>query len=143
MNTKLNIQILLTLKYLSFLFISFFISCASFFVAEESPEEKLEKISMATNEALPMMIDSFMRLDATKSDKGRIFYYYYTVIETAPKRVFSQNFLDIAMKPVAIKNYKTNDSLQFQRDNNVTLIYIYKDSKGVEFGRIQINPNDF
>jgi len=88
------------------------------------------------------MLDSDTRLDTTMAFPGKIFSYYYTIINYTVDEINIEAFENI-MRPNLINNVKTNSDMDDFRKNGVTLNYIYRDKDGIEIIQIKITSNDY
>lgn len=107
--------------------------------AAPSFDEVLVKTASDINKSCPMMVDQFTRLDNATAKPSNSLQYNYTLIENTINEVN----LDTAakyIKPHLINNIKTDPDLKYFRDNDVTLIYNYRDKNGVFVVKYEITP---
>ncbi len=92
------------------------------------------------NKTCPVFVDHETRLDNTTVLPGNIFQYNYTLVYRLKDSIQIEN-LRAYLEPSILSNVKTNPDLRFQRDNNVTVSFNYKDKEGRFILRISIPPD--
>ncbi len=102
----------------------------------------LRETSNELNKKLPMMLDKETRLDTTIPAPNKTFIYKYTLINILAKD-YNGNLVKSKIRPIALRNYKTNPSMKPFRDLSVNLKYQYFDKKGTFFMSFDISPKDF
>jgi hypothetical protein len=102
----------------------------------------LRDASEETNRQCPMLVDRETRLDSTRILPGRTFQYNYTLIRTEAKAVDKQEFIE-RMEPAILDNVRKNPKLAWQRDNQVTMEYVYFDRTGRFLFNIRVTPKDY
>lgn len=110
-----------------------------FLFATPSIDQVLVKTASEINKSCPIMVDQYTRLDNTTALPDNSLKYNYTLIENTINEVN----LDTAakyIKPHLINNVKTDPGLKYFRDNDVTLIYNYRDKNGVFVVKYEITP---
>jgi len=98
--------------------------------------EKLRHVSDTMNRDLPKRIGG-MTFDSTNTEFDRIIHYYYTVLESHRGR-----FDNRGQESTLLMEYRSNSSLQSFRDNGVTMVWHYRDERGVEFFQFKAAPED-
>ncbi|MFC0878841.1 zinc-ribbon domain-containing protein [Saccharicrinis sp. FJH2] len=113
-----------------------------FFFPTPTLDKVLAKTANEINKTCPVMVDQFTQLDNVAAMPNNCFQYNYTLIENTINEVN----LDTAAKyvrPNIINNVKTNPDLKYFRDNDVTLIYNYRDKNGVFVVKYDITPETY
>lgn len=105
-----------------------------------------DKVMMAAaseiNKSCPIMVDSETRLDNTIAMSNNVFQYNYTLINML-KESLDITFARAQLEPNIINNVKTSPDMKFQRDNNATINYYYKDKEGVHLFTISVTPDKY
>lgn len=105
-------------------------------------DKMLMKVASELNESCPMMVDGETRLDNAITLPEKIFQYNYTLVNLPIDSIDIQGFVDY-MRPQILNNVKTNPDLKLFRENEVTMSYYYKDSKGTFVSKIIITPDQY
>lgn len=85
------------------------------------------------------MIDEETRLNGAEALPNKTFQYNYSLINYN-KSELNTDTLRSNLEPGIIDNVKTNAALKVFRDNEVTLVYSYKDKQGVPVIDITVTP---
>ena len=93
------------------------------------------------NKNLPMMVDKETRLDNTMPGPDKTIIYRYTLINLRAAEV-PKDRLITAIRPQAVANYKTSDSMKDFRNNGVTMQYQYSDKSGVFITEFSVGAKD-
>jgi hypothetical protein len=132
-------KILTTVVYFVFFFGAYF-TVQQIFFKPPSIDKLLMKTASEINKSCPFMVDQFTRLDNAMAMSDNSFQYTYTIVNLDK----SQVNLDTAKKyifPVLLNNLKTSPDMKFARDNNLTMIYYYRDPKGVFVVKYTVTPD--
>jgi hypothetical protein len=113
-----------------------------YFGAEPGFNELLEQVSKDMNRSCPMMVDRETRLDSTVVLPGRVFQYNYTLIRTEASSTDKKAFIE-RMEPGIFRNVRENPKLALQRENKVTMEYVYYDRNGKYLFNIRVKPEDY
>jgi hypothetical protein len=113
-----------------------------YFGAEPGFNELLEQVSKDMNRSCPMMVDRETRLDSTVVLPGRVFQYNYTLIRTDASSTDKKVFIE-RMEPGIFRNVRENPKLALQRENKVTMEYVYYDRNGKYLFNIRVKPEDY
>jgi hypothetical protein len=104
----------------------------------------IDKVLMNTaseiNKTCPVMVDEFTRLDNAIALPNSTFQYNYSIINHDK----TEMNLDTAKKyiePVLLNKVKTDPDLKYFRDNDVILVYNYRDKNGVFVVKYSITPD--
>ena len=103
-------------------------------------QTKLEQLSNEFNKKAPYMIDDVTRLDKCEAKENKTIAYYYTIIgikDEEGKKIFTNEVIE-EQKSILIKMAKTSKDLQFFRDNEINLQYIYNSENGTNLATIEI-----
>ena len=99
----------------------------------------LKLIANEMNKSCPMMVDEETRLDKVTLPSKTVFQYNYTLInyeKTEIDTVKIKSNLELNI----IQLIKTNPQMEYQRQNKVTMNYIYNDKNGDYLMSIIITP---
>ena len=99
----------------------------------------LEAAAAEANKSCPVMLDEATRLDNVEALPANTLQYNYTLV-TAEKTDFNFEAAKEYIEPGIIENIKTNPALKIYRDNNVTMIYNYKDKNGEVVWKLAVTP---
>ncbi len=113
-----------------------------FFFSSTSIDNGMMKIASEINKSCPIMVDAETRLDNTTGMTNKIFQYNYSLVNMEKATVDTmalRNYLE----PVIINLIKTNPQMKYQRDNEWTLNYNYKDKNGVYLFMLSITPDKY
>jgi hypothetical protein len=113
-----------------------------FFFKAPSYDAAMMKAASEINESCPMMIDQDTRLDNTLSLPGNVFQYNYTLVNLIKDSIDIGAF-QAYMEPLVVNNVKSNPDMQYQRDNEATLAYQYKDKHGVFIVKLLVKPEQY
>ncbi|MBX3434556.1 MAG: hypothetical protein KF847_14640 [Pirellulales bacterium] len=98
------------------------------FRSDASIDRELVEAANQINATLPRTIDRNTRLDSTAALPGKKFCYLYTILDLDPPPTAGE--LEAMMKPLMINNYRTAPEMKTMRDQDVTLVYKYRDEAG-------------
>lgn len=104
-----------------------------------SIDQQMMEMASELNKSCPIMVDQETRLDNCVALPNNMFQYNYSLV-TLKKEYFDFQFFEENIKPVIINTVKTNPQLKPFRDNNVTLIYYYKDVDGAFLTKFEVTP---
>jgi hypothetical protein len=107
-----------------------------------SIDEKNKTIADEINKNCPFIIDSETRLDNTSALPNNVFAYFYTLVNMQKDEIDTLNFKN-AIKPTLIHSIKSHPDMKFQRKNQTTLSYNYRDRNGDFVLKLNIGPNDY
>lgn len=102
----------------------------SYLFKKPSIDETLMSAASEINKSCPIMVDAETRLDNCGALPNKVFRYNYTLVNYV-KDSINIGVLEENLRPSLINSVKTSPEMKFQRDNNVTLSYYYKDKAGV------------
>lgn len=104
--------------------------------------EKARNLASATayiNERCPEMVDVETRLDSVLlSQEGELVFFY-----TLPKRespTIDPVAFEAFMMPEILDNIRTNPDLRMHRDSSLTMVFIYRGSKGERIAELSLGP---
>lgn len=104
----------------------------------------IDKILMNTaseiNKTCPAMVDEYTRLDNALALPNSTFQYNYSIINHDKTEIN----LDTAKKyiePVLLNRVKTDPDLKYFRDNDVILVYNYRDKNGAFVVKYSVTPD--
>lgn len=105
-------------------------------------DKELRYVSDKLNASLPKNIDPQTRLDHTNNLPGNKFVYYLTILN------YSAEEMDIPTLKLNLannlkQNYAEVKAMEIFRQNNVTLIYKYRDKDGRTLVEITLDPSMF
>lgn len=99
----------------------------------------LQLIANEMNKSCPMMVDEETRLDKVTLPSKTVFQYNYTLINYEKTEIDTVK-IKSSLEQNIIRLTKTNPQMQYQRENNVTMNYIYNDKNGDYLMSIIITP---
>ena len=99
----------------------------------------LQLIANEMNKSCPMMVDEETRLDKVTLPSKTVFQYNYTLINYEKTEIDTVK-IKSNLEQNIIRLIKTNPQMQYQRENNVTMNYIYNDKNGDYLMSIIITP---
>ena len=89
--------------------------------------KELTRLAAELNQSTPMVLDAHMRFDSVGVSADNVFGYYYTIASIDnPKELINDKRVDIVKE--MDDALKTNRTLQFYIQNEVTFQYIYRDT---------------
>ena len=103
-------------------------------------DKALTEVAEELNRVSPFMVDDETRLDSSSVLPGKVFQYAYSLVNYERDSIDIEVFLS-HMEPVILHNVKTNPELKSFREQNVTIIYLYKDKNGEQIGKITVSPD--
>lgn len=113
---------------------------ASSFFKKPSVDEALTSVASEINKSCPIVVDAETRLDNCGALPNKVFRYNYTLVNYV-KDSINIGVLEENLQPSLINSVKTSPDMKFQRDNNVTLSYYYKDKAGIFLLDIEVTPD--
>ena len=99
----------------------------------------LQLIANEMNKSCPMMVDEETRLDKVTLPSKTVFQYNYTLINYEKTEIDTVK-IKSNLEQNIIQLIKTNPQMEYQRQNNVTMNYIYNDNNGDYLMSIIITP---
>ena len=99
----------------------------------------LQLIANEMNKSCPMMVDEETRLDKVTLPSKTVFQYNYTLINYEKTEIDTVK-IKSNLEQNIIQLIKTNPQMEYQRQNNVTMNYIYNDKNGDYIMSIIITP---
>jgi hypothetical protein len=114
------------------------------YVIKKKPdmEKQLLAIANEVNKGCPVMIDKTTRFDNVVVMPGNVFQYRYTLTDAARDRINTNDLIKY-VRPNVIENIRKTDELKFQRDNNITFSYYYKDYQGEYVTDFSVTPVEY
>ncbi|MBN9284567.1 MULTISPECIES: hypothetical protein [unclassified Flavobacterium] len=109
------------------------------YLMKPSIDNDLISMSHEVNRKCPVFVDKETRLDNANVLPNKVFQYNYTLVNLVKEQVD----VDEAQKVIApnlINSVKTSPDMKKFRDNNVKLIYAYRDKNGKSLFKIFITP---
>ncbi len=89
--------------------------------------KELTRLAADLNQSTPMVLDAHMRFDSVGVSADNVFGYYYTIASIDnPKELIDDKRVEIVKE--MDDALKTNRTLQFYIQNEVTFQYIYRDT---------------
>ena len=99
----------------------------------------LQLIANEMNKSCPMMVDEETRLDKVTLQSKTVFQYNYTLINYEKTEIDTVK-IKSNLEQNIIQLIKTNPQMEYQRQNKVTMNYIYNDKNGDYLMSIIITP---
>ncbi|MDR0755273.1 MAG: zinc ribbon domain-containing protein [Prevotellaceae bacterium] len=119
----------------------YFIVKLLFFNAPSINRELLQ-IADEMNKMCPVMINRDTRLDNTIVKPDNVFQYNYTLVNMSKDNVDTAELKSI-FEPNIVNSLKGSPEMQYQRNNNVTLNYSYKDKNGYQLFILSISADRY
>ena len=88
------------------------------------------------------MVDSETRLDNAIALPENTFQYNYTLVNMNKENMNVSEAEDF-LQPNILNSIKTNPDLKVFRDNNVIMVYNYKDSNGNHLFKLIFEPSQY
>ena len=109
---------------------------------EKGLNKRLTRMAAELNESTPVMLDQYARFDKASVVTGNMFQYQYTVLNTKNP----DSLVDIGLQSLRenIRNeFSTNPQLAVFKENNVVLVYVYKDENNLTIRTLRIDPEEY
>jgi len=94
------------------------------------------------NQNLPMMIDSETRLDNMTTLDKKTYQCTYTLVNMEKGKVDTIT-MKKRLEPLVINAVKTSPDAEYQRKNEMTLVYYYKDKNGNYLFSVIVTPDKY
>lgn len=94
------------------------------------------------NKTLPMMVDSDTRLDTTMALPNKTFNYMYTLVNYSVYELDADE-LENLMRPIILNNLRTSTDIQYFKDNDVILVYTYRDKDGLQVIKLTFESDEY
>jgi len=123
-------------------FILVYVSIQQIVFKSPSFDKQMMQTASELNKSCPIMVDSETRLDNAMALPENTFQYNYTLVNMNKEEMNvseAENFL----QPNILNSIKTNPDLKAFRDNNVTMVYNYKDSNGEHLFKLIFEPSQY
>ena len=99
----------------------------------------LQLIANEMNKSCPRLVDAETRLDTVTLPSKTVFQYNYTLINYEKTEIDTVK-IKSNLEQNIIQLIKTNPQMEYQRQNKVTMNYIYNDKNGDYLMSIIITP---
>ena len=105
-----------------------------------SAESQLKKMAEEVNSKCPKVIDQWTSLDSCNSLSANSFKYHMTIkdVVITDTTVFKSN-----LTPQILSAIKISPEMKFFKENNITLIYEYRDQAKNYLFSVIATPNDY
>lgn len=110
-----------------------------YFAKPVSFDQAMMTAASEINKNCPMMIDNETQLDNTLALPDNKFMYNYSLINYAIDELDIEE-LRKNIEPGIINNVRTNPDMKAYRDNEVTMVYSYKDKNQEHLFKIEVSP---
>lgn len=134
-NTILGIIFGLIFFYLAYFGVQFLFNYSSI-------DKKLVNVASELNKSCPIMIDSETRLDNSIALPNKTFQYNYTLVSIDDKNA-DVEALKSYLNPIILNTITTNPDMKEFRENNVILVYNYKDKNSKHLFKLTFYPNQY
>lgn len=118
--------------------IAFFWGNKQFFNSYSFDKAMMEAAS-ELNKSCPIMVDGNTRLDNAVAMPENVFQYNYTLINLEKSEINITELKEY-IEPNVVNNVKTNPDMKDYKENNVTMVYNYKDKNGEFILKINVTP---
>ncbi len=105
-------------------------------------DQAMMQAASELNKSCPMMVDAETQLDNAVALPGNKFQYNYTLINYSTEEIDLKQ-LKSSIEPGILNNVRTNPDLKSYRDNNVTMVYNYKDKASNHLFKIEVTPDKY
>jgi hypothetical protein len=105
-----------------------------------SIDKQIAALANEYNKICPMMVDVETQLDNILPLPKKTIQYNYRLINLTVEEVILDT-LKKYLEPAIIANIKTQPDMKSLRDNNVTLIYNYRDKNGAFIWKLDVTSN--
>lgn len=126
----------------SITFILVYVSIQQMVFKSPSFDKQMMQTASELNKSCPIMVDSETRLDNAIALPENTFQYNYTLVNMTKEDMNvseAENFL----QPNILNSIKTNPDLKVFRDNNVIMVYNYKDNNGNHLFKLIFEPSQY
>ena len=111
----------------------------NYFSEPVSFDQAMMQAASELNKSCPMMVDSETQLDNANALPDNKFQYNYTLVNYSIEELDLEQ-VKASIEPGIITNVRTNPDLKAYRDNNVTMVYSYKDKNQEHLFKIEVTP---
>lgn len=105
-------------------------------------DKQIMQIASELNKSCPIMVDSETQLDNAVGLPGKTIQYNYTFLNME-KATVDTSELENYLQPKILNNIKTNPDLKNFRENDVIMVYNYKDKKGEHLFKLTFKPEKY
>lgn len=105
-------------------------------------DESLRNAAAEVNKTTPKQLDEETRLDSAESLPNRTFRYNITLVSVTKSEVDAEAIKDF-VEPNIMSNVKSASDLKAFRDNNITIVYRYKDKDGELLFDVEVTPDEY
>ncbi|TGK86865.1 hypothetical protein EHQ24_04495 [Leptospira noumeaensis] len=113
-----------------------------FWSKNSSFEDLLRQTANDINRNCPQTIDKDTRLDNVAIFPNKRFQYNYSIIAYSASEIDIQA-LEKNLYPVILNTIKSSPDMKLFRENEVTLVYSYRDKMGNYIFSMEFKPNDY
>ncbi|WP_424962200.1 hypothetical protein [Ekhidna sp.] len=110
------------------------------FGGQQSFDKVMMQMASELNKTCPIMVDSETRLENSVTLPDNKFQYNYSLVNYTIEELDLEQ-LRSNIEPGIITNIRTNPDLKFFRENQITMIYSYKDKNEVHLFKIEVTPD--
>ena len=111
----------------------------NYFNKPVSFDQAMMQAASELNKSCPMMVDADTQLDNAIALPDNKFQYTYTLVNYAIDELDLEQ-LKANIEPSIVNNVRTNPDLKAYRDNEVTMVYAYKDKNSEHLLKIEVTP---
>lgn len=105
-------------------------------------DKQMMQISSELNKSCPIRVDAETQLDNAVALPDNTFQYNYTLVGMERATVDIPE-LENYLQPLILNTIKTNPDLRIFRENDVTMVYNYKDKKGEHLFKLTFKPENY
>jgi len=102
--------------------------------------KQLKNIANEINKTCPIVVDQYTRLDNVSVLPNKVLQYNYTLINISKDEV-NMDTVDKYIKPTILNSVKTDPSMKYQREHEITLSYHYRDKNGNFVMKYDVTPS--
>ncbi|TGK53849.1 hypothetical protein EHQ16_17535 [Leptospira kanakyensis] len=122
--------------------IGFKLLFANFWNKNPSFEDLLRSTANDINRNCPQTVDKDTRLDNVAVFPNKRFQYNYSIIAYTASEIDIQ-ILEKNLYPVILNTIKSSPDMKLFRENEVTLVYSYRDRMGNYVFSMEFKPSDY
>ncbi|MGI6572703.1 MAG: hypothetical protein ACOX19_04630 [Fermentimonas sp.] len=94
------------------------------------------------NESVPVMLNSYIRLEGASVSPDNVFQYRYTVLNTDnPDSLVNSGLPEL--RETIRSEYEFNPRLRIFKENNVVVEYIYMSEENRVIHSLRMNPEEY
>ncbi|HET8855695.1 MAG TPA: hypothetical protein VFM60_07210 [Salinimicrobium sp.] len=105
-----------------------------------NPAAKMKEAAADINANSPQLVDQFTRLDSVTAVADKSFRYHYTLFQYSKEEI-NLDTVNKYVRPGIIERVKTHPEMEFFRENEIIVSYLYYDKNGELVTSINVTPD--